>query len=370
MESKMKEESRRKFTPLESLFLTGFIRYYLSLAIIGFSFIFLFSGCRTKENTTKIASDFEPNPPMDIGGLGEPAYLKLHRTGELRKRGEELWKMMDSCRLCPRMCGANRLAGEKGFCQADSQLFVASYHPHFGEERPLVGRRGSGTIFFTNCGLRCVFCINWEISQGGMGKPTSIEELAEMMIALQKMGCHNINLVTPTHYSAHILLALDIAANKGLRLPLVYNTCGWERAEILKMLDGIIDIYLPDFKYWDPKWAAKHLSGAETYAEMTKQAILEMHRQVGVAKPAKDGIIYRGLVLRHLVMPNRIAGTKQIIEWIAQNLPKDTYLNIMSQYIPVYRASEYPEISRRITREEFEEAVRWAKECGLTNLDK
>jgi len=340
----------------------GFIFLGFCLAMAGLLFM-LFSGCRDKAESVSWDTD------LDF----EPAYLKLHRTGELKKRAEVLWNIMKSCKLCPRMCGANRLAGEKGFCQATSKLFVDSYRPHFGEERPLVGRGGSGTIFFTNCGLRCVFCINWQISQGGMGKPTSIEELAEMMLKLQKMGCHNINLVTPTHYSPQILLALDIAASKGLRLPLVYNTCGWERVEILKMLDGIIDIYLPDFKYWDSETAAKyaeiHLRGAKNYAEFTREAILEMHRQVGVAKPAKNGLVYRGLMIRHLVMPNRVAGTKEIIEWIAQNLPKDTYLNIMQQYTPTHKAFEYPEISRRITQEEFEEAVKWAKEAGLTNLD-
>jgi len=343
----MKEPLRKRFISL------GFC-----LAMAGLLFL-VFSGCRDKAKSVSWDTD------LDF----EPAYLKLHRTGELKKRAEALWNIMKSCSLCPRQCGVNRLAGEKGFCQATSQLVVSSYHPHFGEERPLVGKRGSGTIFFTNCGLRCVFCINWEISQGGMGKPTSIEELAQMMLALQKMGCHNINVVTPTHYSAHILLALDIAASKGLRLPLVYNTCGWERAEILKMLDGIVDIYLPDFKYWDSKFAEIHLRGAKNYAEFTREAILEMLRQVGVAKPAKDGLMYRGLMIRHLVMPNRVAGTKEIIEWIAQNLPKDTYLNIMQQYTPTHKAFEYPEISRRITQEEFAEAVRWAKEAGLTNLD-
>ena len=325
----MKESLRKRF-----------IFWGFCLAMAGLLFM-LFSGCNDK------AKSVSWDTKLDF----EPAYLKLHRTGELKKRAEELWNIMKSCRLCPRQCGANRLAGEKGFCQATSQLFVASYHPHFGEERPLVGRGGSGTIFFTNCGLRCVFCINWQISQGGEGKATSIEELAEMMLRLQKIECHNINLVTPTHYSPHILLALDIAASKGLRLPLVYNTCGWERLEILKKLDGVIDIYLPDFKYWDGKMAVKHLSAAETYPEITKQALLEMHRQVGVAKPAKDGLMYRGLMIRHLVMPNRVAGTKEIIEWIAQNLPKDTYLNIMQQYTPAHKAFEYPEISRRITQE-------------------
>ena len=299
----------------------------------------------------------------------EPAYMSLHKSGELKTRGEELWDIMKSCRLCPRMCGVDRIKGNKGFCHASSQLEISSYHPHFGEERPLVGSGGSGTIFFTNCSLRCVFCINWEISQGGEGMPRSVDEMAEMMLDLQKIGCHNINIVTPTHYSPHILLALDVAAGKGLRLPLVYNTCGWERLEILKKLDGIVDIYLPDFKYSDGKMAAQYSSGSETYPEITQTALLEMHRQVGIAKPSSDGLMYRGLMIRHLVMPNGVSGTKKVIEWIAKNLPKDTYLNIMSQYRPMYKASEYPEISRAITRKEYNDAVTWAKEAGLTNLD-
>jgi putative pyruvate formate lyase activating enzyme len=190
-----------------------------------------------------------------------------------------------------------------------------------------------------------------------------------MMLRLQGVGCHNINLVTPTHYSAHILKALDIAAGKGLRLPIVYNTSGWERLEILKILDGIVDIYLPDIKYWDSEMSAKYSSGAETYPEITKEAILEMHRQVGVAKPAKDGIMYRGLMIRHLVMPNNVGGSEKIMEWIAENLPKDTYVNIMSQYTPLYKAYDYPEISRRITVKEYIKVVNRAKELGLTNLD-
>jgi putative pyruvate formate lyase activating enzyme len=193
--------------------------------------------------------------------------------------------------------------------------------------------------------------------------------MAAMMLHLQQIGCHNINLVTPTHYSAHIVRAVDIAAGEGLRLPLVCNTCGWERVEILKKLDGIVDIYLPDFKYSDGKMAAKYSSGAATYPEVTEAALLEMHRQVGVAKPARDGLMYRGVMIRHLVMPNGVGGTKQVIEWIAANLPRDTYLNIMSQYRPMYKAFDYPEISRRITHDEYNEAVTWAKAAGLTNLD-
>jgi putative pyruvate formate lyase activating enzyme len=299
----------------------------------------------------------------------EAPYRRLHKSGELKKRGQELWNIMENCELCPRECGAARLDGDEGFCEGSSQLEITSFHPHYGEERPLVGKGGSGTVFFTNCGLRCVFCINWQISQGGEGSPRSVEDLADMMLNLQEQGCHNINIVTPTHYSAHILLALDLAAGNGLRLPLVYNTCGWERPEILEKLDGVVDIYLPDFKYAVGAMAAKYSSDAKTYPEMTKAALLEMHRQVGVAKPARDGLMYRGLMIRHLVMPNGVGGSKRVVEWIAENLPKDTYVNIMSQYRPVYKAFDYPEISRRIKREEYEEVVDRARELGLTNLD-
>jgi putative pyruvate formate lyase activating enzyme len=190
-----------------------------------------------------------------------------------------------------------------------------------------------------------------------------------MMLDLQERGCHNINLVTPTHYSAHIVLALDRAAEKGLRLPVVYNTCGWERVSILQNLDGIVDIYLPDFKYADGRMAARYSSGADTYPEVTKEAILEMHRQVGLAKPKGDGLLYRGVIIRHLVMPNDVGGTREVLFWIASNLPRDTYVNVMSQYTPLFKAFEYPEISRRVTRAEFAQAVTWAKEAGLTNLD-
>ncbi|MBM3297034.1 MAG: radical SAM protein [Candidatus Aminicenantes bacterium] len=299
----------------------------------------------------------------------EPVYLPLHKSGELGKRGRALWDIMRACRLCPRECGADRLGGEKGFCGSDSRVEVSSFHPHHGEERPLSGRRGSGTIFFTNCGLRCVFCINWEVSQGGDGLVRSLDELAGMMISLQRTGCHNINVVTPTHYSPHILLALDRAAARGLRLPLVYNTCGYERLEILKMLDGIVDIYLPDMKYADGAMADKYSSGAESYPEVTRAAVLEMHRQTGVARPEADGLMRRGLMIRHLVMPNNVSGTKEVIAWIAASLPRDTYVNLMSQYRPMYKAHNYPEIARRLTRKEYEDAVRWAREAGLMNLD-
>ena len=277
---------------------------------------------------------------------------------------------MEACQLCPRECGVNRLEGMTGFCRAPgTTLVVSASHPHFGEESPLVGRGGSGTIFLTHCSLRCVFCQNWEISHLGRGIESDSRKLAQMMLGLQKIGCHNINLVTPTHYSALILRALDIAAAQGLRLPIVYNTSGWERLEIIEFLDGIVDIYLPDFKYWESDMADKYSSGAERYPELTRKAILEMHRQVGGAQAAQDGIMQRGLIIRHLVMPNNTGGSEKIMEWVAENLSKDTYVNIMAQYSPVYKAYDYPEISRRITNDEYSRVVRRAKEIGLTNLD-
>lgn len=300
----------------------------------------------------------------------EPAYLELHRTGELSERADKMWDKMRECTLCPRVCGANRIEGETGFCQATgTRLDVASFHAHYGEERPLVGRGGSGTIFFTHCSLRCEFCQNWDISHLGRGSARNIDDLADMMLELQRRGCHNINLVTPTHYSAHILKALDIAAGKGLRLPLVYNTAGWETMEVLELLDGVIDIYLPDFKYWDKDMAAKYSAGAAKYPELTKKAIFEMNRQVGVAHPDDDGIIYRGLMIRHLVMPNNVSGSEKVMEWIAENLPKDTYINIMAQYRPEHKAYDYPEISRRVTSEEYRAVLDKARELGLSNLD-
>jgi putative pyruvate formate lyase activating enzyme len=307
---------------------------------------------------------------VNTGSGFEPAYLKLHESGDLKKRSEKLWAIMESCKLCPRKCRVNRHKGMSGFCRAPgTTLVISAFHPHFGEEQPLVGKGGSGTIFITHCNLRCVFCQNWEIANLGIGSDRNIDDFANMMLKLQEIGCHNINLVTPTHYSAHILKAIDIAAERGLRLPIVYNTSGWERLEILKLLDGIVDIYLPDFKYWESDMSAKYSSGAESYPEITGKAILEMQRQVGIAKPASDGLIQRGLMIRHLVMPSNTGGSHKVMEWIAENLPKDTYVNIMGQYNPVYKAYDYPELSRRITKKEYLAVVNKAKDLGLTNLD-
>ena len=276
---------------------------------------------------------------------------------------------MNACDFCPRECGASRLEGEAGECGASSTLRVASFGPHYGEERGLVGIGGSGTIFFSHCNLRCVFCQNWDISHRGDGMDCSIEDLAGMMLELQARSCSNINLVTPTHYAAHILLALDLAAERGLRLPLVYNTSGWERPDVLEMLDGVVDVYLADFKYTDPEQAVLYSNGAADYPEVAQRTLIEMNRQVGVALPERNGVIYRGLMIRHLVMPGDAAGSLEAMRWIAGNLPASTYVNIMLQYRPAYRASEYPEINRPVSREEYAMVVDEARRSGLDNLD-
>jgi len=358
----MNDFGLKKLTRRDFLANTARLCYLLGLSAI-------FSGCVKTESPAK-ETKTEVEESGKTGAGFEPAYLKLYKTGALKKRAEELWAIMESCRLCPRRCGVNRLNGRSGFCRAPgATLVISSFHAHFGEERPLVGDGGSGTIFLTHCNLRCVFCQNWAISHLGRGAEAKIDEFAGMMLQLQRDGCHNINLVTPTHYSPHILKALDVAAGKGLRLPIVYNTSGWERLEILALLDGVVDIYLPDFKYWDSDMSAKFSAGADSYSEIAKAAILEMHRQVGVAKPTQAGVMQRGLMIRHLVMPNNIGGSEKIMEWIAQNLPKDTYVNIMAQYTPAHKAYDYPEISRRITGEEYQKVVQRAKDMGLTNLD-
>jgi putative pyruvate formate lyase activating enzyme len=322
----------------------------------------------------------KPDGPQAGGGSADgsrlleedfvPGYVKLHESGELAKRADALWDIMSRCKLCPRECGANRHRGQTGLCRSPgTRLFVSSAIPHFGEERPLVGRGGSGTIFLTHCGLRCVFCQNYEISHLGRGSERDLEEMADMMLQLQSVGCHNINFVTPSHCSAAILKALDLAAARGLRLPVVYNTCGWERLEILSILDGIVDIYLPDFKFWDSDISAELTAGADDYPDLTRKAILEMHRQVGVALPNRNGIMQRGLMIRHLVMPNEVGGSVEILEWIAENLPKNTYVNLMAQYSPHHKAFDFKKISRRITGEEYRRVVDRAQKLDLSNLD-
>ena len=298
-----------------------------------------------------------------------PAYKKLEEEGILARRVKRAYSIFEECELCPRQCSANRQKGERGFCEAPAKPVIFSAQPHFGEELSLVGTHGSGTIFFSNCNLRCVFCQNWPIAIEGRGEEITDEKLADMMLNLQKIGCHNINLVTPTHYMPNIISATRKALKKDLRLPLVYNTSGYERLEILKILDGIVDIYMPDMKYMDADKAAKYSEGALDYPEVTKKAILEMHRQVGELLIDENGIALRGLIIRHLVMPNQVAGTEKFVRWVAANLPKSTYVNIMPQYRVEYKAFEYPEIARGITVQEFLEAMEWAKKYGLTNLD-
>ena len=298
-----------------------------------------------------------------------PAYEKLEKQGKLAERVRQAYAMFERCELCPRRCGVNRQKGEKGFCRAPLKAVVFGAHPHFGEEMPLVGDNGSGTIFFSNCNLRCIFCQNWPISHEGKGNEISDEELAEMMLQLQKIGCHNVNLVTPTHVMPNILNATQIALKKGLRIPLVYNTSGYELLEIVRLLDGIVDIYLPDMKYMERDKASKYSAGASDYPEVTKKAIIEMNRQVGTLQIDKRGIALRGVIIRHLVMPNRVAGTEKFVKWVSEALPKSTYVNIMAQYRVEYKAFEHPEIARSITTQEFVEAMDWAKFYGLTNLD-
>jgi putative pyruvate formate lyase activating enzyme len=299
----------------------------------------------------------------------QPAYVSLERSGELKKRAQVLQDVYRECRLCPRACGVNRLKGETGVCRSAARAKVYSAHAHFGEERPLVGRGGSGTIFFSHCNLLCEFCQNWEINHRGDGSPISHEELGRLMLGMQDTGCHNINLVTPTHYLPSIVQALRHAISIGLRVPVVYNCGGYEPVEIIRLLDGIVDIYLPDFKYMDGSVAGRLSRGAVDYPEAAKAAIQEMHRQVGLLTVDERGIALRGLLIRHLVLPGNLAGTDTFVRWVAGTLGTETYVNIMGQYRPAHRASRYPEISRRVTAGEHAEAVRLAREAGLTNID-
>ena len=298
-----------------------------------------------------------------------PSYLELEEKGILSERIKKLFSIYENCNLCPRDCRVDRTKKETGKCNSTSTVKISSAFPHFGEERPLVGKKGSGTIFFSNCSLRCVFCQNYKINIEGEGVEISDERLAAEMIKLQKLGCHNINLVTPSHYVPNIVNALQIAIRKGLRTPLVYNTSPSETLETLQLLDGIIDIYLPDCKFMDPEYAAKYTGEAYNYPYYAKIALKEMHRQVGVLQVDGKGIAVRGLMIRHLVLPNRVAGTEKFLKFVAENFPKNTYLNIMSQYRPEYKAHEYPKIARRLKRSEYMEALRWAKKYGLNRLD-
>jgi putative pyruvate formate lyase activating enzyme len=297
----------------------------------------------------------------------EPSYLALADRGELQHRAQLAREMLGECNVCARYCRVDRLKGELGACRTGKEAFVSSAGPHFGEEAPLVGSRGSGTIFLTNCNLKCIFCQNYDISHDGRGVTATPEALAAMMLSLQEQGCHNINFVSPSHQVPQILAALVVAVGSGLQVPLVYNTGGYDSPETLELLDGVFDIYMPDCKYADGEIAFK-LSGVRDYWERNRAAVNEMHRQVGDLKLDERGVAYRGLLARHLVLPNDYAGTARVMEFLA-SLSRDTYVNVMAQYRPCYDASQVPEINRRITPEEYDRAVRAALDAGLHRLD-
>jgi putative pyruvate formate lyase activating enzyme len=305
------------------------------------------------------------------GSEFEPAYLRSYRDGSLATKVEEALKMLEECTVCPRRCGVNRLKDEVGFCKTGRLSVVSSYFAHFGEEDCLRGWRGSGTIFFCQCNLKCVFCQNFDISHLGNGRAVSAQRLAGMMLELQEIGCHNINFVTPSHVVPQILEALLIAVERGLRLPLVYNTGGYDSVETIKLLDGIVDIYMPDFKFWTREKAKRYLR-VEDYPDVAKVAIKEMHRQVGDLVFDENGIALRGLLVRHLVMPGCVEETRQIARFLAEEVSRHTFINIMAQYYPagLVNGRSYPEINRRITRREYEEAVKAASEAGLYRFDE
>jgi putative pyruvate formate lyase activating enzyme len=299
----------------------------------------------------------------------DPSYLKAHREGILRERIAAALAILERCRLCPRHCEVNRLKGEQGVCQTGRQASVSSHNAHFGEEDPLVGRGGSGTIFLTQCNLLCVFCQNYEISHLGEGVPVQAGDLADMMVALQGQGCHNINFVTPTHVVPQLLEALPEAVERGLRVPLVYNCGGYEEVATLHLLDGLVDIYMPDFKFWDSQVAERYCKATD-YPEKARLAVKEMHRQVGDLTVDDMGIARRGLLIRHLVMPDGLAGTRDIMRFLATEVSKNTYVNVMSQYRPCGEAYRYRELQRMVTVEEYREAVRMAHEEGIHRLDE
>jgi len=299
----------------------------------------------------------------------EPAYVALLHNGQIAERVKQAYHHLEDCDLCARYCHMNRKQTIKGaVCRTGELAVVHSYGPHHGEEDPLRGWNGSGTIFFSWCNLRCVFCQNWDISQKGIGRETTPEQLANMMLDLQQQGCHNINFVSPSHVVAQIIAAVAIAAKKGLRLPLVYNTGGYDSLEALQLLDGVIDIYMPDMKYGNSAMARKY-SKVRDYTERNFAAVKEMHRQVGDLVLDENGIAQRGLLVRHLVLPNDIAGTREVLDFIAREISERTYINIMDQYHPCYRADEYPAVDRPITKEEYQHARDLARRAGLERLD-
>ncbi len=292
-----------------------------------------------------------------------PSYLKLYETGELKERVEKALSMLESCNVCPNDCGVNRLKDQKAFCKTGRYAKVASYFPHKGEEFPIRGFNGSGTIFFSYCNMRCVYCQNYDVSQLGEGDYVSPEELADMMLRLQRFGCHNINFVSPSHVVPQILEALYIAVGKGLKIPIVYNTSSFDSLKSLRLLDGVVDIYLPDLKYLRNDFGKKY-SKIKNYADKAKEAIKEMYRQVGDLQVDENGIAIRGILVRHLVLPNDISTTKEVLQFLHSISPK-LAINVMAQYFPAYKAYDYPELSRRIDWTEYNRAVKEAETLGF-----
>jgi len=295
-----------------------------------------------------------------------PRYIGLYQSGRLKEIANLLEDKLSSCRLCPHKCGTNRHKGEKGICRSGILPVVSSYGPHFGEEPPLVGYGGSGTIFFTNCNMACIFCQNYDISHLGYGKEVTFEELADMMIYLQRRGCHNINFVTPTHMIYPIIKSLEIAIPRGLNIPLVYNSGGYDSRETLRLLEGVFDIYMPDFKYADGE-VARRLSGIKNYPEVVKEAVSEMYAQVGDLFIDSRGVAKYGLMVRHLVLPENMAGSFEVVE-VLSGISKNLYLNIMDQYRPVYEAYKEPAIARRTRIEEVMKVVNHAKKLGMKRV--
>jgi putative pyruvate formate lyase activating enzyme len=288
---------------------------------------------------------------------------------KLAERAERLTARLSECDICPRMCRVNRKAGELGVCRVGRNALVASFGPHFGEEAPLVGNQGSGTVFFSGCNLRCLFCQNYEISHLVEGSEVSAERLAGIFLSVQRTGCHNLNLVTPTHVTPQILMALSLAVPRGLSIPVVYNCGGYESVDTLRELDGVVDIYMPDVKFLDAEPAGRYCE-APDYPEVVQAALQEMARQVGPLSIDRHGIARRGLLVRHLVMPGEASKTRRVIDFLADEIGKDTYLNLMDQYRPCGRALEFPEIGRRITAGEWREAQDYAHGKGLDRLDR
>ena len=298
-----------------------------------------------------------------------PSYLATYSNGALDEKLEEFATLLGPCMLCPRKCMADRRTEDLGYCKAPYEIYISSAASHFGEERPLTGAGGSGTIFFTHCNLKCAFCQNYEISIFGEGVECSSAALSNIMINLQDKGCHNINFVTPTHYVPQIVSALPSAIEKGLRVPLVYNTSGYDSVEVIKLLDGIIDIYMPDIKFMDSSLSLKYCRAVD-YPVIVREVVKEMHRQVGNLVTDENGIAKRGLIIRHLMMPSCADDTKAVLDFIAGGISSDSYVNIMAQYYPCHRAAEFPEIARGITPGEHEEALSYAGSIGLTRASR